>query len=54
MTALPKWLYGDPAEAVDDFRKLRERAERQAEQLRINKGRRIRALVKQAMKGVRR
>jgi len=50
MTALPAVMYRDPSAVVDELRKARRKAERE----RMNKGRRIRALVKQAMKGVRR
>ena len=50
MTALPAVMYRDPSDVVDELRKARRKAERE----RLNKGRRIRALVKQAMKGVRR
>lgn len=46
---LPSGFYGDPSECVDHIRRMRERAERMAERKRVNKGRRIRALVKQAM-----
>jgi hypothetical protein len=47
MAALPSYMYGDPADAID-----KRRAEaRKREQLRRNKARRIRALVKKAMKG---
>ena len=51
MTALPRKFYGDPAECVDDLRRLKARAKRKAERARINKGLRIRALVKQAKNG---
>lgn len=51
---LPSRFYRDPAECVDEIRCQREVARRQAERDRLHKGRRIRALVKQAMKGVRR
>lgn len=54
MTALPRFFYGDPSECVDVIRKVREASTRKAERERINKSRRIRALVKQAMKGVKR
>lgn len=52
--ALPSLFYRDPAEAVDEIRRLREVAKRKADQTRKNKSRRIQALVKLAMKGVRR
>lgn len=47
-------LYGDPVNVVDELRKAREAARKQGERDRVHKGRRIRALVKQAMRGVRR
>jgi hypothetical protein len=53
MTALPKVFYGDPSECVDEIRKMRDAAKRQAERNRQHKSRRIRALVKLAMRGVR-
>lgn len=52
--ALPSVFYRDPVEAVDEIRRLRMQAKKQAERDRIHKGRRIRALVKLAMKGIRR
>ena len=48
---LPSRFYGDPADVVDEMRRITERAKRRAVIERSNKGRRIRALVKQAMKG---
>jgi hypothetical protein len=54
MSALPSRFYGDPANCVDEIRRLHEAAKKQAEKDRANKGRRIRALVKLAMKGIRR
>lgn len=51
MSALLGRLYGDPANVADELRKARAAAERQAERDRLHKGRRIRALVRQAMKG---
>lgn len=48
--ALPSLFYRDPAEAVDEIRKLREIAKKQAARLRRNKSLRIQAMVKQAMK----
>lgn len=54
MSVLPKRFYGDPSECVDEVRKLREAGERKAERARLNKGRRIRASVKLAMRGIRR
>lgn len=45
MKTLPSWYYADPSEAVDRLRYERRKMER----LRLHKGRRIRALVKQAM-----
>lgn len=50
MTALPSRFYGDPADCVDEMRSLGERAKRKAERDRINKGRRIRALVREVMR----
>lgn len=54
MKVLPARFYGDPAEVVDEMRKHTEQTKRKADRIRIYKGQRIRALVKQAMKGVRR
>lgn len=54
MSALPSRFYGDPANCVDEMRKIHEAAKIQAERDRLNKGRRIRALVKLAMRGIRR
>jgi hypothetical protein len=51
---LPQRFYGDPAECVDELRKIHEQQKRKADRTRIYKGQRIRALVKQVMKGVRR
>lgn len=48
--ALPWRFYGDPAERVDEMRKLNEAAKRKAELDRLHKGRRIRALVKKVMR----
>ena len=48
--ALPALFYRDPAEAVDEIRKLRDIAQKQAARLRRNKSMRIQAMVKQAMK----
>ena len=50
MKILPFRFYGDPSELVDELRRLEVRELRRASQTRINKGRRIRALVKQVMK----
>lgn len=50
---LPSRFYRDPSECVDEMRKITDQTKRKAERDRISKGRRIRALVKQAMKGVR-
>ena len=49
MKALPARFYRDPLECVDELRRANEAAKRQADKDRLNKGRRIRALVKQAM-----
>lgn len=54
MSALPARFYRDPVECVDELRKLEAAAKKQAEHERRHKGRRIRALVKLAMKGIRR
>lgn len=54
MSALPSFLYGDPANCVDELRRLRAAAERKQVRDRMNKSRRIQALVNQAMRGVRR
>lgn len=51
---LPSRFYGDPAERVEEVSRLKEIGRRDKERTRIWKGQRIRALVKQAMKGVRR
>lgn len=48
--ALPSRFYGDPADVVDERRRITQQQERQAELHRIHKGRRIRALVKAALK----
>ena len=47
---LKQWEYGDPAGVVDRLRQERMRQARD----RLHKSRRIQALVKQAMKGVKR
>lgn len=52
MSVLPSRFYRDPSENVDEMRRIEEQAKRKAERARINKGRRIRALVKLAMKGM--
>lgn len=49
--ALPSRFYGDPADCVDERRRITEAAKQQAERDRIHKGRRIRVLVKQAKEG---
>lgn len=46
MTVLPAMMYRDQADVLDELRKARRKAERE----RLNKARRIRALVKQSMK----
>ena len=51
MTALPIKFYGDPSNCVDELRRLNKQAKRKDERARINKGLRIRALVKQAKRG---
>lgn len=54
MSALPSFLYGDPALCMDEVRRLRAAAERKQDRERMNKSKRIQALVRQAMKGVKR
>lgn len=49
MKALPARFYRDPIDCVDEMRRVNEAAKRQAEKDRLNKGRRIRALVKRAV-----
>lgn len=49
MSALPARFYGDPANCADEMRKINVAAARQAERDRLNKGRRIRALVRGVM-----
>lgn len=53
MRALPARYYGDPAEVVDELRELRRLAEKKLQQRdarqRLNKRRRIQALVKQTI-----
>ena len=51
---LPKRFYGDPSERVEEMSRLNKVGVRAKERIRIWKGQRIRALVKQAMKGVKR
>ena len=51
---LPSWQYGDPADALDRLRQERINLKRQKDYLRKHKSRRIRALVKQVMKAVKR
>lgn len=50
MSALPKRFYGDPVVVVDEMRRISEAARRQAERDRLHKARRIRALVKEAIR----
>lgn len=50
MKALPAIFYRDPADCVDELRSLNEQAKRKAERERLNKGRRIRALVREVMR----
>jgi hypothetical protein len=54
MSALPRRFYGNPVDCVDEMRKISRAAEIQAARDRLHKSRRIRALLKEAMKGVRR
>ncbi len=54
MIVLLARLYGDPSDVADELRKARDAARKQGERDRLHKGRRIRALVKQAMRGNRR
>lgn len=51
MAALEHWKYGDPLLAVIRQEEEQERKKKQTERDRSHKGRRIRALVKQVMKG---
>jgi hypothetical protein len=51
MSALPSRFYGDPVNCADEMRKISKAAEIQAERDRIHKGRRIRALVRQKIRG---
>ncbi len=51
MSALPSLFYGDPAECLDEIRRIKAAAKKQAERDRLHKGRRIRVLVKAAMNG---
>ena len=48
--ALPRMFYGDPSECVDELRRIRESAKRQAMRLRAHKARRIQALVRDVIK----
>lgn len=48
--ALPRVFYGDPAECVDETRKMRQAAGRAAKRLREHKSRRIQALTKEAIR----
>lgn len=50
MSVLPRRFYGDPAECVDEMRRLNDKAKRDAAQLRKNKSLRIQALVRGVMK----
>lgn len=54
MAALEHWKYGDPLLAMIRQEEDQERKKKQAERERLHKGRRIRALVNQVMKGGRR
>lgn len=45
-TAMPAWMYGDPADALDRMRAARERERAGMERERRKKARRIRKLVK--------
>lgn len=49
--ALPAMMYRDPAECVDEMRRIEQAMRKRVERDKLHKGRRIRALVKQAMKG---
>lgn len=53
MRALPALFYRDPAECLDELRRMGELAKRIADRHRMHKRRRIIALVKEAMKGKR-
>lgn len=50
MSALPAFFYGDPVDCVDEIRRIKAAAKKQAERDRLHKGRRIKALVNQVMK----
>lgn len=50
--ALPARFYRDPAECVDELRKITEQLKRKAERDRMHKARRIQSLVRFAMRGV--
>lgn len=50
MKALPVLFYRDPADSLDEVRRLRAVADRQAERCRRHKRMRIKALVREAMK----
>lgn len=47
---LPKVFYGDPAECLDEIRRMRAAADRAARRLRAHKARRIRALVREVLR----
>ncbi len=49
--ALPSRFYGDPSNNVEEVTKLKERSVKRSEIERLNKGRRIRLLVRNVMKG---
>lgn len=51
MADLEYWKYGDPLLAAIRAEDLREEKKKRAVRDRLHKGRRIRALVKQALKG---
>lgn len=50
MKALPKRFYGDPADVVDEMRRIAAAAKRKAERTRIHKSLRIKALVAEVMR----
>jgi hypothetical protein len=51
INVLPRRFWGDPADCVDELRRLSEFAKRQALRDRRHKSLRIQASVKKAMKG---
>lgn len=54
MKALPALFYRDPSESLDELRRMREIAEKQAVRLRKHKRMRVMALVADVMKRAKR